>query len=322
VVVFPEPEAALGKLWNQSRPMLQLLATEVLLVSILAWFAVASALRPTRQMLGCLAQMAQGDLAIRLPPARITELNSIVHAVNHLSSKLHATLLERAALAHRLVDAHESERRNLARELHDELAQCLSAINAKAALIALHAARSAPIVISQAKSIGEVATSTLGQLRDTLVRLRPPEIDELGLIESLERMVRCWGRNHPEIECRFEASGCFDAVPMPASVSLYRIVQECLTNVARHADASHVTVMLGRSPKGPLDLQVLDDGCGMAPAEPQSGLGVVGMRERVAALQGRIRFASGRSKGFTVHVTLPTEYESPLTAVDARAVGT
>ena len=160
-------------------------------------------------MLDRLARMAAGDLSIRLPASRITELNAIVAAVNQLSTKLSVTLAERADLAHRLVDSHEGERRHLARELHDELAQCLSGINARAALIALQARRICPELGAEAQAIGTLVTATLVQLRDTLVRLRPPEIDELGALQSIQRMVTRWGSDHAGIQCRFEATGDF-----------------------------------------------------------------------------------------------------------------
>lgn len=305
VVVAPEPDAAIARLWRQSRPMLQLLAAEVLAVTVLAWFAVAGALRPTGEMLARLARMADGDLSIRLPRSRITELNSIVGAVNRLSSRLQSTLAERADLAHRLVDAHEGERRNLARELHDELAQCLSAINAKATLIALKARQMCPALVGEAEAIGSVTGSTLAQLRNTLVRLRPPEIDELGLLQSLRHMVLAWERDHPAIACRFEANGSFADLPMPVSVSLYRIAQECLTNVARHAGASYVAVSLARSGPDQIELQVADDGRGVCLGEEGAGLGMVGMRERVAALQGRIQLEVRAPHGLSVVVLLP-----------------
>jgi two-component system sensor histidine kinase UhpB len=317
VVVSPEPEVAIARLWRQGRPVLELLSIEVLAVTVLAWFAVAAAVRPTGGVLAGLARMAEGDLSIRLPPSRITEVNSIVGAVNQLASRLRSTLADRADLAHRLVDAHEAERRNLARELHDELAQCLSAISAKAALISMKAGQMCPALVSEAEAIGSVTSSTLTQLRDTLVRLRPPEIDELGLLQSLRRMLLAWGRDRPDIECRFEASGSFFDLPMPVSVSLYRIAQECLTNVARHADASRVTVSLARSGAGQIELRVVDDGHGAALEEERArlggegaGLGVVGMRERVAALQGRVSLEVGVPHGLSVNVSIPVPRDS------------
>ena len=312
VVVSPDPDAAVARLWRQARPMLWLLGMQVLTVIVLAWFAVAAALRPTEGVLAGLARMADGDLSIRLPPSRVTEVNSIVGAVNQLAARLESTLVERADLAHRLVDAHEAERKSLARELHDELAQCLSAINAKATLIALKAGEACPTLVSEAQAIGSVAGSTLAQLRDTLVRLRPPEIDELGLLHSLRCMVLAWERDHPAIDCRFEASGSFDDLPMPISVSLYRIAQECLTNVARHADASRVTVSLARPDPDQIELRIADDGRGISPVEDSAGLGMVGIRERVAALQGQLSLDVRGPHGLSVGVSLPVPRTTPL----------
>jgi signal transduction histidine kinase len=305
VVMTPQPAVAVSRLWGQALPVLEMLAAEVVFVSVLVWFAVAGALRPTGRVLDLLAKMADGDLSIRLPASRFAELAAIVAAVNRLSAKLQRTLAERADLARRLVDVHESERRNLARELHDELGQCLAAINAKAALIVQRASPQSPEVAAQAQGISQVATSTLQQLRDTLVRLRPPEIDELGLMESVRRMVLAWRADQAGIGCRFEASGTFDDVPMAVSVSLYRIAQECLTNVARHAGATDAVVSLARPTTSHVELTVADDGRGLAPGDAGPGLGLVGMRERVAAFQGSFHLEASTPCGLCVRVTLP-----------------
>jgi signal transduction histidine kinase len=305
VVVTPQAGVAASRLWGQALPLLLLLAAEVLFVSALAWVAVARALRPTAQVLNRLALMADGDLAVRLPSSRFAELRAIVAAVNRLAANLQRTLAERAELARRLVDAHESERRHLARELHDELGQCLAAINAKAALIEQSAAHGAPEIAAQAQAIGRVAVSTLQQLRTTLVRLRPPGIDEMGLVECLRRAVLAWAGDRKDIECCFEAHGAFDDVPMAVGVSLFRIAQECLTNVARHAGATRVTVALGRIGPDRVELTVRDDGRRAAGADGAAGLGRVGMRERVAALQGEIGFEPCADGGLAVRVTVP-----------------
>ena len=305
VVVSPEPDVAMARLWKRSQQTLQLLGCGVLMGCVLAWFATGSALRPTTDTLARLARMAAGDLSVRLPSSRIPELRSIVQAVNDLSSRLTVTLEQRAGLAQRLVDAHETERHNLARELHDELAQCLSAIGARATLLAQMAEQSCPALVSEARAIGSVAASTLGRLRDTLVRLRPPELEEAGLVDSLEKMVRSWRADHQGIDCRFEAYGTYRDVSMPVAVSLYRIAQECLTNVGRHAAATRVEVALIRPERDRVLLHVRDDGRGNVNGCGRPGLGMVGMRERVAALRGDLTVEGAGEQGFSVTVTLP-----------------
>jgi signal transduction histidine kinase len=215
------------------------------------------------------------------------------------------TLEQRAGLAQRLVDAHETERRNLARELHDELAQCLSAMCARATLLAQMAAHSSPALVGEARAIGSVGASTLARLRDTLVRLRPPELDEVGLVDSIEKMVQSWGTDHRGIDCRFQAHGAYQDLSMPVAVSLYRIAQECLTNVGRHAAATRVEVILTRPERGRIQLIVRDDGLGWSPGSAATGLGMVGMQERVAALRGDLHVDGAGEQGFAVTVRLP-----------------
>jgi signal transduction histidine kinase len=148
-------------------------------------------------------------------------------------------------------------------------------------------------------------------LRDTLTHLRPPEIDDLGLLGSLEDLVT--GHNQQSggrISFTLRTDGHLDALPAETAAHIYRIVQEGLNNAVRHADAQNVDVVLSAGPNGEIYLTVTDDGRGTTPEtvrHPGAGIGLIGMRERVYALSGRMTTETSAACGFRLRISFPTE---------------
>jgi signal transduction histidine kinase len=141
-------------------------------------------------------------------------------------------------------------------------------------------------------------------LRGTLFRLRPPDVEELGLVASLEGLVAGWnGRSRGGTRFAIRFDGAFETLPATISASLYRIVQEALTNAAKHAGATKVSLELAMRTEE-IALAIDDDGRSNDPAA-KSGMGLLGMRERVAALRGRLSFEAGPSGGTALRVVIP-----------------
>src|SRR5439155_14855552 len=159
------------------------------------------------------------------------------------------------------------------------------------------------------------ATNMMETLRGALFRLRPPDVDELGLVVSLEGLVAGWNgrsRGQPRFDCRFD--GALESLPAAVGTGLYRIVQEALTNAAKHASATRVTLELIAHEATALEdrmieLCIADDG---RPGETAvtSRMGLLGMRERVAALGGRLSFETGTDRGATLRVVIPVPAHS------------
>jgi signal transduction histidine kinase len=150
----------------------------------------------------------------------------------------------------------------------------------------------------------------MDMLRGTLVRLRPPDVDQLGLSASLEGLVAGWNRRQ-QGPARFEIelSGGIDRVPELIAINLYRIAQEALTNAAKHAGATQVRLQLALQDRPgdgneAIALTVEDDGPA-SEAVGTSGMGLLGMRERVATLGGQMSFAAGRNGGAQLRVVIP-----------------
>jgi two-component system nitrate/nitrite sensor histidine kinase NarX/two-component system sensor histidine kinase UhpB len=225
-------------------------------------------------------------------------------------------LRQNRALAQRMFSVQEAERRELARELHDEVGQWLTAIQAHTEAIRSRAAAAADRrLLRSAVSISDSAGELHRVIRQMLRRLRPSLLDALGLAESLRELTARWRESHPQIHCDLELQGDLSAVSDSLAITAFRIVQEALTNVAKHAQARRVAVRLQcEAPAGTLVLSVEDDGRGLRPSvDPQSdrlpaalgGLGVLGMRERVIAASGEFSLHSAPGQGVRILARLP-----------------
>jgi len=206
---------------------------------------------------------------------------------------------ERRALAERsvqleqltrlLLHAQEDERRRIARELHDEAGQVLTAVK-----IGLD--------LEGRTEASEMVGKALAQVRDLSHLLRPTELDDLGLVPALRGLVEDFSRRS-RIETALRVSEPLPEIDDEAEVVIYRVVQEALTNVARHAAARHVAVALSGDSSA-LSLAVEDDGRGVM-SDPVPHLGLLGMRERVTARGGTLAIHTQAARGFRVEARLP-----------------
>ena len=215
-------------------------------------------------------------------------------------------LAERQKLAVKLINIQEEERRYLARELHDEFGQCLAAINAVAASIAQTAEHQCPVLVGEADRISRIARHMMDNVRELLGRLRPSELDELGLSASLGGLVSGWNaRSGGKIRYQLSITGDCALLPEPLTVTLFRVTQECLTNIAKHSAASNAKITLVITAEA-ANLSVEDDGIATGlPFADVSGIGLIGVRERVTALHGRLTMAIVQPHGLLVEASLP-----------------
>jgi len=229
-----------------------------------------------------------------------------------VESRLATALVENRMLAQQYVRVQESEWRNLARELHDELGQYLNAIKIDAVGIRRAAAGTNPDCERGAVSIVSSVDHVHVVVTDMIRRLRPVGLDELGLAAALEHCVNGWRRRLEPMRIVFEAEPDLEQLGELLNVTVYRLVQEGLTNVSKHARATHVEVRVARarrpgSDRAEIVVSVRDDGVGTNTSQRTGGLGLVGMRERVEALGGQLALHSAPGKGFSFTAYLPLE---------------
>ena len=225
-------------------------------------------------------------------------------------TQLAAALAENRRLAQQYVELQEAERKALARELHDELGQYLNVIKLDAVRIRDDHRASSEAVHERASIIVENCNHTHAALATLMRELRPAGLDELGLAAAVEHCVQTWRTRLPDVSLALSINGDFTTLPESIAVTLYRLVQEGLTNVAKHAAARHVSVRLDRAAEHGagserIEVTVADDGVGTAVALPTRGLGLIGMRERVMALQGKLAFTSTPGQGFELCARIP-----------------
>jgi len=227
-------------------------------------------------------------------------------------------------LAAYLQNVREEERTRIARELHDELGQMLTGIKLDARWLASGLSGEQPIIVNKIASMSKLIDETLDAMRRVAADLRPVMLDDLGLVAAVEWLTEEFGKRTGlciqfELDvghgcgpvCNCEKEDCKLDVEM--ATTAFRIVQECLTNVARHAQALHVLVLL-KCRDDELMLRISDDGKGMDTNKERkrNSYGAMGMRERVHNLGGTLNFSSAEGEGTSVEVVIPIKQIKPI----------
>jgi two-component system sensor histidine kinase UhpB len=317
VVIVPDASRAVLDAWDDLTKLLVIVVGFLVAVNVASFVLLGRFLRPLSGVLEGLAEMERGRLDVRLPRYSLPEFDAMSHAFNRMATGLEESQAEhrRALRAELELEQNrrltqviqsrlEEERRALARELHDELGQSVTAIRTIGSAIAARTKDGAPEVHANAKTIVDIAGRIYDAVHGIVSELRPPALDNLGLRDALEDYVAGWRTRHPEIACALRLEGELDGLGEVVSITLYRLMQECLTNVARHADATRVDVTVERRGDR-LQLVVADDGEGLADGADDGHYGLIGMRERVQALEGEFELETAPGAGLTVRATLP-----------------
>lgn len=218
-------------------------------------------------------------------------------------------------LSSHLLAVREEERARIARELHDQLGQMLTGVKLDVKWLASGLYGQKPIVMDKIASMSELIDATLDEMRRIAADLRPTMLDDLGLEAAIEWLAEDFGRRTGlhvsfDLDAAAESGERLEECEPDAEVATaaYRIVQECLTNIVRHAKALHVEIFLGCS-DGNLVLRVTDDGRGMDASgeRKRKSFGTVGMRERACSLGGTLEITSAPGKGTSVEAVLPVK---------------
>jgi len=307
LVITPDPTYEYAEKWKQITELLTLVLVFFVLVNLMVIWAVSQALKPTTKILDALNELENGNLAARLPAFKLPELSRIGEKFNHMVETLQQSILQNHKLTQQLITLQEEERKNLARELHDEFGQCLTAINTDASVISKVADKKYPEIKESALAISQLSKHLIDMVSGLLQQLRPGILDELGLSPALLDLADTWKSRHKDIACAIKVTGIHDDLSEANSVAIYRLVQESLTNVARHAGATKVEIevySLTQLGKEGLEVAVKDNGKGFI-AKNTSGFGLPGMRERVEGLGGH--FAIKSTSGTEIKAWIPNK---------------
>jgi two-component system sensor histidine kinase UhpB len=293
------------------------------LINLLVFWLVGRAVRPLGQIAGALGELERGRFDVALPALPGREAAAIGSAFNRMVGQLQTNLeIERRALRAetqlsdsreltRWIDGHvEQERRLIARELHDELGQSVTAMRSIALSIASRAADAE--TEHAARLIAAEASHLYDAMHGMIPRLTPLVLDNFGLAEALSDLAERMRRSHPGLEVELQVDPGNTPVPPETALALYRAAQEGLANAVRHGQARHVLVALRPQGDG-LHLELSDDGRGL-PAEGAARAGHYGLRwlaERVQGLGGHVELAAALPRGARLEVDLPLAARRP-----------
>jgi signal transduction histidine kinase len=284
-VTAAHPDAVLRQVWGRVSVIAAVATALAAGIAILAALMIGHALMPARTIIHGLRELQRGNNAWRLPRFRSAELDHIACAVNDLAEELTRTNTARMALTERLMQVQEEERRALARDLHDEFGQCLTATVALATLIEANATPDRPEIAEDAHKINAAQSRMMETLRTTLVRLRLQTIEEAGLEASLRQLVSDYNRQSASRTAfRVNIIGQIAALPKQIAIDIHRIAQECLTNAVKHGKPTQVqlNVEYSHGEHRAISLTVEDDGGGdAARIDKENGHGILGMRELI-----------------------------------------
>lgn len=318
IVVSSNPLDEIDEVWQE----IVWLATGAMALAMIALglgsFGLSRALRPVAAVADSLSRLEGGDYAIRLAPEGPPEFVDIAERINALAGTLQRLDADNRSLVQRMIDVQEQERRDIARDLHDEIGPFLftarAGVGALARKVASQSVDPAQLAAECARIDAQIAA--LQEInRRILGRLRPPGLEEMGLADAVAALARGWRDAHPGIVLTVSTGHAAGAIDDGVALAAYRVVQEGLTNAYRHSGAKRIGVSINIDPAA-VQVIVQDNGDGLsgAPAGRDGrrvGLGLRGMAERLAALGGDLRVEQPADGGFRLVATIPSAGNAP-----------
>lgn len=291
-----------------------LLALIGTLVSVIVnWFVLRATFQPLDELERTVDQVRQGNFSVRAAKADFGDpniealsqtMNGMLDTVERYRAQLHS-------LSMQVVNAQEEERKRIARELHDDTAQVLTAQLLRLKTMEAVGQNLDPDGLGQ---LIDMTAEALEDVRHMAHELRPPSIDDLGLYASVESLTAQF-RERFGIPITYRSEGSKRRFSPGVEIAMYRIVQEALTNVAKHSKAESASVAIGNDSVS-VWAQVADQGIGFSPLDVDrsdgSGLGLFGMQERTTLFSGKLTIDSAPGRGTTVTVRMPLPESTPL----------
>ncbi|MDD4915770.1 MAG: histidine kinase [Methylococcales bacterium] len=304
LIIKPQPLDEISEVWDESVSFFAAITLLTMLTFLAVNLVLNKSLKSIRVIVDALQGIEHGCYRQSLPKFSTLEFDSIAKAVNHLMQELDKTQQENRALTRHSLAIQEEERHKLSQELHDELGQSLTAIK----VMAVTAGRQNPETGKITAAITGICDHLMAVVRSMMQQLHPLLLTDLGLQAALEEMRNHWPERHPQTRLSIHCCDGVDELDKRITIQVFRVIQECLTNVLRHADAGRVDIVLERldRPLPILLLQVSDDGRGCDPAACAGGFGLRGMKERIKSLGGVLTVDSRPGAGMTVTARVPT----------------
>ena len=308
LVVSSSAAGSIREAWSGFRQLMWVGLFFFVLLNLMVYALLSHSLKPIKPILTSINRMERGDLSTRLPTFTLPEFNRIGHSLNRMAESLAMERqLEENRQLTQLIQTHiEDERRSLARELHDELGQYVTAIKTFAVAIVNKAKDKSPDIAANAQTIVGAANQIYEGMHSIIRQLRPGALDNLGLSETLRDAMHYWQTLHANVRFELKLNGQLDDLGESLNINVYRIVQESINNALKHAQAKSIEVSLTLL-ENELQLLIKDDGIGMnmASVDQSQHFGLLGIRERVQGFHGSFSLLSEPNRGTAIHINIP-----------------
>lgn len=297
------PLDEITEVWGESIAFLVSLSVLTVLTFLAVHLAFNKALNSIAIIVNALENIEKGDYRQRLPEFSTLEYDSIAKAINHMTGELSKAQQENRALTQHSLEIQEEERQRLAQELHDELGQSLTAIK----VMAVTAAHRKADIKQTTEAIVNISDHLMSVVRSMMHQLHPLVLSELGLKAAIEDLIGHWTSRNPELSLSLDCSEQVDTLNRKITIQIFRVVQECLTNIVRHAEASQasITLQIERNPEERLRLEVRDNGRGCEDGNIKAGFGLLGMKERIQSLDGEFSIDTRLQGGMRIAASIP-----------------
>lgn len=303
LLIQANPLDEITEVWQETLAYFMTICALILLVFLAVHLVFHKALQAIDTIVSALGVIETGDYRNKLPDFATREYDSIAKAINHMTEVLARTEHQNRALTQHSLKIQEDERQHLSQELHDEFGQSLTAIKVMAVTAAYEQADIKRIT----SSITEICDHLMTVVRAMMQQLHPLMLTELGLKATLEDLLQHWSDRNPEITFHLLCDDAVEHLDKQITIHLFRVIQECLTNTLRHAQASRVEIKLSLDEMETrcLRLSFQDNGRGCDLNQMAAGFGLLGMRERIKSLEGAFSTETGPGEGMRINVTIP-----------------
>jgi len=312
LIIEANPLDEITEVWQESIAFFGSLCLLTLFTFLAVNLAFNKALKSIAVIVNALKVIETGQYSQKLPNFSIQEYDSIAKAINHMTDELNVGQQENRALTQHTLEIQEDERQRLSQELHDELGQSLTAIKVMAVTAGrcqTEATGTRADIKHTTDSIVTICDHLMTVVRSMMHQLHPLVLTELGLKATMEDLLNHWSIRNPELKLTITCPDEVDFLEQKITIQIFRIVQECLTNIVRHAQAKQAAISLEIEHQGKtgaaLRLQVTDDGQGCAIDKIKTGFGLLGMRERINSLGGKFTIQTQPRQGMSIIATIP-----------------
>jgi two-component system sensor histidine kinase UhpB len=300
ILIKPDPAYEINEIWQQVKSGLIVILIFFIFINLVIYFVFFHTLQPINELLDGFKKLENENYKVRINKTNISELNNIGQKFNSTVKKIRETNMRVHKLSQDLINIQEQEKKELARNLHDELGQSLTAIQAEAASIKNSKKGKSQLIAVD--NIINLSKSMMLSTRELIKKLSLGILDEVGIQIALDDLIVTWNKRNPKVNLQYDLDhNTLRKISKDHHSHIYRIVQEALTNISKHANPLNVSIMFKTLLPGKIKIEIINDGL-IKKTQDTSGMGLSGIQERVAQMQGQIKVTS--SKLFKIIILL------------------